>query len=86
MLVKMRFGAGGRVTVVMLPACTLSVSLCVHVHALNARLCVQPCSVRGPLCAPAPSGTGSVCDYRLVGFAKMTLRSLSAQMSSRCGG
>ena len=51
MLVKMRFSAGGGVTVVMLPACTLCVSLCVHVHALNARLCVHLCSVRGPVCA-----------------------------------
>ena len=45
----------------MLPACTLCVSLCVHVHALNARLCVHLCSVRGPLCAPAPSVCASVC-------------------------
>ena len=61
----MRFSAGGGVTVLMLPACTLCVSLCVHVHALHARLCVHLCSVRGPLCAPAPSAPASVCAYGL---------------------
>ena len=49
----------------MLPACTLCVSLCMHVHALNARLYVHLCSVRGPLCAPAPSAPASVCAYGL---------------------